>query len=46
MLLTARRGPIEQRRGRYEMKIRSAEIDRGLLKSLKMAGVGMPQSSR
>jgi hypothetical protein len=26
-------GPIEQRQGRYEMKIRSAEIDRGFLKS-------------
>jgi hypothetical protein len=25
--------PIEQRQGRYEMKIRSAEIDRGFLKS-------------
>jgi hypothetical protein len=26
-------GPIEQRQGRYEMKIRSAEIDRSFLKS-------------
>jgi hypothetical protein len=37
---------LEQRRGRYGMKIRSTEIDRGFLKSPSYGRFRMPRSSR
>jgi hypothetical protein len=45
MLLTPSRLPIAQRQGRNEMKIRSAGIDRGFLKSPWYDRFRMPQSS-
>lgn len=39
-------GPIQQRRGRYGMKIKTTEIDRGFLKSPRYGRFRMPQFIR